>query len=93
MSAKPDVEEDYEDYQEDDARPIKPKATISYNDHDPEEAYDNDESDPRREAFPPGQHPLEDVPNFSELPSPEELSSKLRSIIFIAVTRILFDRI
>lgn len=78
MSAKPDVEDEYEDYPEDDARPIKPKASTFYNDRDPEEGYDDVESDAKGEAFPPGQHPLENVPNFSELPLPEDLSSKSR---------------
>ena len=62
-------------------RQIRPKATELYNDRDPflgEEGDADDDNVPA--SFPPGQHPLENVPNFVELSAPEALRGKSREI-------------
>ena len=62
-------------------RQIRPKATELYNDRDPflgEEGDADDDNVPA--SFPPGQHPLENVPNFMELSAPEALRGKSREI-------------
>jgi hypothetical protein len=68
-------------YEEDDdrpimERPIRPKARVDYNDIDP--TIETEAAAPAvpTESFPPGQHPLEDVPNFQDLPTPEQLTIK-----------------
>ena len=72
--------DDY-DYGDDGSdRPIKPKGRSTYDDIDPvigetEQAVYQDE-----ENFPPGQHPLEGVPNVRDLPNPEELLGKSKDI-------------
>lgn len=70
--------DDYDDDGSD--RPIKPKGRSTYDDIDPvidetEQAIYQDE-----ENFPPGQHPLEGVPNVRDLPNPEDLSGKSKDI-------------
>jgi centrosomal protein CEP104 len=64
-------------------RPIRPKERTTYDDRDPngpskddyeEQHYQNDNE------FSPGEHPLEDIPNFEELPNPEELRGKLKDM-------------
>lgn len=62
-------EEEYGD------RPIRPKANLVYDDKDPE--VEGSELSPRHVVnFAPGQHPLEGVPNCSELPAPDSGLSK-----------------
>lgn len=70
---------------EDDDRPIKPKATPSYMDKDPMLENDMGGMDSNTggsgmpvEKFPPGQHPLEGIAGFLELPTPEPLTAKNR---------------
>lgn len=56
-------------------RPIRPKAAPKYDDPDPEMP----EEDPvPQEDFPDGKHPLIGVPNYHDLPTPEELSIKAK---------------
>jgi centrosomal protein CEP104 len=63
-------------------RPIRPKAQPTYMDQDPlagaaapvaDFGSGNDV-----ETFPPGQHPLQGIANFAELPAPESLQGNLR---------------
>eukprot|EP01035_Chromulina_nebulosa_P021465 gene21465-27803_t len=61
----------------DSTRPIKPKANLQYDDHDVDNnAYSNN----NEERFPPGQHPLEGIDNYAELPAPEQLLGKSKEI-------------
>lgn len=83
-----DVDEDYADDEvysrgisQDDGedRPIRPKSLNNYDDVDPngnneELLYHSNANS--NESFPRGQHPLEGVTNYLDLPSPEELSGK-----------------
>ncbi len=67
----------YEEQYDDEDRPIKPKAQLTYDDRDPEIEGDKSSAPPAH--FEPGQHPLEGVPNCYELPAPESgLSKKAR---------------
>ena len=80
-------EDNYQDYgnasQEDDdsnlplmERPIRPKANVDYNDPDPAL---NEQAPPvPTETFAPGQHPLEGIPGFVDLPTPEPLNTLSR---------------
>jgi centrosomal protein CEP104 len=61
-----------------DNRPIRPKAQPGYNDPDP--LVGDNQAMEREEYFPPGEHPLEGVDNFHELPPPEDLSGKSKEI-------------
>jgi hypothetical protein len=69
-----------------DTRPIRPKATESYNDPD---AFLGEEEveEGFPEKFPPGQHPLQGVPNFQDLGAPELLRGKSR---YVYCSRALF---
>ena len=70
----------YNNYDEEDPtdRPIRPKAKADYNDLDPNIGeVDNGHVMPQ-EVFPPGQHPLEGLPNILELPTPEPLNAKAK---------------
>lgn len=58
-------------------RPIRPKANADYNDRDPL-IEDADTVVAPVESFPPGQHPLEGIKDFNELPSPESLNTLSR---------------
>lgn len=58
-------------------RPIKLKAVVDYSIAGDEEAYLAN-TNAAVEKFPPGQHPLEGVPNFIELPTPEAIVGKSR---------------
>mgnify|MGYP006077091709 CR=1 FL=1 len=65
-------------------RPIKPKSDNSNNQDG--QGYDGstEENMPERfreeESFPEGQHPLDGVPNYADLPTPEELSGKSKDV-------------
>jgi hypothetical protein len=64
-------------------RPIRPKGQLTYNDNDPEmpSEYPAGAAGAVAEAhFPPGQHPLEGVPNVGELPAPEALLGKYKYV-------------
>lgn len=66
---------------DDDDRPIRPKNTFDYNDRDPVVEADGGPSNAdegSKERFAPGQHPLEGVAGFDELPAPESLAGKAR---------------
>mmetsp|Transcript_9912 Transcript_9912/g.8858 ORF Transcript_9912/g.8858 Transcript_9912/m.8858 type:complete len:843 (-) Transcript_9912:96-2624(-) len=63
----------------DSTRPIKPKANLQYDDTDTNidnNAYSNN----NEERFPPGQHPLEGIDNYADLPAPEQLIGKSKEI-------------
>lgn len=60
----------YDNHGDEDGRPIRPKQNPTYNDRDPDLENDVAVAQPAA-VFPPGQHPLQDVPNFAELPEPE----------------------
>lgn len=58
-------------------RPIRPKNNEYYNDQDPDqENYEEKilNTDQPKEDFPQGEHPLEGIPQYSDLPTPEPLS-------------------
>jgi hypothetical protein len=79
------IREEVQDYalDADGDRPIRPKAQQNYLDVDPENPSSNGaglDADNAAEIFPPGQHPLEGIPNFPELPAPEPLASKNRFV-------------
>ncbi len=59
-------------------RPIKPKAHADYNDRDPmiEEPEPAGGTGMPTESFPVGEHPLEGIQGFLDLPTPEALSIK-----------------
>ncbi|KAJ1396116.1 hypothetical protein B484DRAFT_407424 [Ochromonadaceae sp. CCMP2298] len=64
-------------------RPIKPKAntydpTVGGIDDDPNSFRGSTKAAKAVEQFPAGQHPLEGVPGFDALPSPEALAGKSR---------------
>lgn len=62
-------------------RPIRPKGQPTYTDTDPEmpSEYPSGAGGAAAETrFPPGQHPLEEVPNMAELPAPEALLGKYK---------------
>jgi cell division septum initiation protein DivIVA len=84
-------EEEYDDnFVYGDDRPIKPKAQMDYNDRDPNNNdninnsnNNNDGGDAMGtgmpvETFPVGEHPLEGVKGFLDLPTPEQLTIKSR---------------
>lgn len=64
-------------------RPIRPKAEENYLDQDPNAPTEYPVSVNRGgdDNFGPGQHPLEGIPNFQELPAPEPLQGKYRYFI------------
>ena len=74
-------EEEYDDQGDEmqDSRPIKPKQQMAYNDFDPEVDGGVVDNEPQ-ESFAEGEHPLDGVPGFVELPVPEELVSKARLV-------------
>jgi hypothetical protein len=75
----PDEEGAYADDFDGEDRPIRPKSEQDYNDNDPDNGDEGDfNSSNNREEFPRGQHPLEGVDHFKDLPSPEELTGKSR---------------
>jgi hypothetical protein len=62
-----------------DDRPIRPKPQVDYNDRDPIVDQGDDGSAGTgmpKESFPVGEHPLEGIPGFLDLPTPELLSIK-----------------
>jgi hypothetical protein len=62
-------------------RPIRPKAQPTYTDQDPlagAAAPGASSGGNDAETFPPGQHPLQGIANFADLPVPESLQSKFR---------------
>lgn len=68
-------------------RPIRPTGSSAYMDaavggiDDDPNAFQGGGGIPTKKSmdhFPPGEHPLEGVPNFSDLPAPEGLSGKSR---------------
>ena len=59
-------------------RPIRPKAEENYLDMDPDVPSEYPEPAGNAESFGAGEHPLEGVPNFHELPAPEQLQGKYR---------------
>lgn len=59
-------------------RPIRPKAEENYMDMDPDVPSEYPEPVGNAESFGAGDHPLEGVPNFHELPAPEPLQGKYR---------------
>jgi hypothetical protein len=72
--------------EDDDDRPIRPKATADYQDQDPDTDpnYGMDNKATNGESFEPGNHPLEGVvANFLELPTPEALLKNPRWVFFI----------
>lgn len=75
-------------------RPIRPKATVDYNDRDPVVETDVVDNRPA-EHFAKGEHPLEGVPRFMELAAPEPLSSKSRylfdSFISVVILNLMFN--
>jgi cell division septum initiation protein DivIVA len=78
-------EEEYDDnFVYGDDRPIKPKPQMDYNDRDPNNNdninNNNDGNDTGMpvETFPVGEHPLEGVKGFLDLPTPEQLTIKSR---------------
>lgn len=73
------------DYGDGSERPIRPKERSTYDDRDPDIGeLETDEqmlsSRYKEEKFAPGSHPLEGVPNLSELPTPEDLIGKSRDL-------------
>lgn len=71
--------DDY-DYNDNGDRPIRPKERSTYDDRDPDIGEMDEPPRFREEKFAPGQHPLEGVPNLSELPTPEDLMGKSRDV-------------
>lgn len=64
-----------------DDRPIRPKPVTDYNDRDPVIEENNEGplgTGMPKESFPVGEHPLEGIPGFLDLPTPEPLSIKSR---------------
>jgi centrosomal protein CEP104 len=63
-----------------DDRPIKPKSNMDYNDRDPTVETNDDgmNTGMPTEKFPVGEHPLEGIPGFLDLPTPEQLTIKSR---------------
>eukprot|EP01039_Chlorochromonas_danica_P000180 gene180-190_t len=72
----------YSDALDDDAdRPIRPKAQMTYDDKDPSVDDGGDGAGGTGmplERFPPGEHPLEGIPGFMDLPTPEMLTAPTR---------------
>ena len=59
-------------------RPIRPKGIVDYaNAGDPDSFITRADSN---EMLPPGEHPLKDVPNYTELPTPEALAGKTKEL-------------
>lgn len=71
----------YEEYEDNtnllsEDRPIKPKVSLDYNDSDPTvDGGGGNAPNLPLEKFPAGDHPLEGVKNFLELPTPEQLTT------------------
>ena len=62
-------------------RQIRPKATgYDMSDIDGDGGMNFDDNSNASASFPPGQHPLQNVPNFMELSAPEALRGKSREI-------------
>eukprot|EP00981_Chlorochromonas_danica_P010681 scaffold3335_cov234-Ochromonas_danica.AAC.7 len=79
---EPEVRISYSDALDDDAdRPIRPKAQMTYDDKDPSVDDGGDGAGGTGmplERFPPGEHPLEGIPGFMDLPTPEMLTAPTR---------------
>jgi centrosomal protein CEP104 len=73
-----------EEYLPNGDRAIKPKNNAFYDDADVNNPNGNNEPIPDRfkkdEVFEPGSHPLEGVPNLSDLPSPDDLMGKAKDV-------------
>jgi centrosomal protein CEP104 len=69
-----------EEYLPNGDRPIRPKSRTDYEDADPDAGIIDVPERFKEENFSPGAHPLEGMPNFEELPIPEELRGKSRDV-------------
>lgn len=87
---------DYDSNYDDDSnlpimeRPIRPKATVDYNDPDP--ALNEQAPAVPTETFAPGQHPLEGIPGCVDFPTPEPLTTLSREFCEQnGITRLIGD--
>ncbi len=62
-------------------RPIRPKANSNYNDRDP--FIEAEDVIVQTETFPPGHHPLEGIKDCNDLPSPESLTTLSRCDVIL----------
>lgn len=71
----PEIDDVYVDDFDGEDRPIQPKSNAGYDDPYPDNV---EETTIKQSAFPRGQHPFEGIPNFLDLPTPEEFTGKSR---------------